>query len=135
MEDAAEQRAEVFEEIEDHIDDHIEQINDFGDDLNDVSNTTIQEAIDNTLEEIQIAQEDDQAEYEYYYYPETGQSLAARRYNIAKRLQVVDSMTGLGVAGAKFEIKNNKGLKLKYTTDYFGYTPYIYLTADDTFYY
>jgi len=77
----------------------------------------------------------EEEEYEVYYYPETGQSLAVRKYYIGQRLRVIDSFSQVGVAGVKFEIKNAKGLKLKYTTDAWGYTPYIYLNADDTFFY
>jgi len=52
IDDTAYERDDMFEEIEDNIDDHIEAINEFGEELNDLSNVTIQEAIDNTVEEI-----------------------------------------------------------------------------------
>jgi len=99
--------------------------------MNDVSDVRIQDVLNAAVEEIQ----DNSDEYEVYYYPETGQSLAVRKYYIGQRLRVLDSFSQMGVAGVKFEIKNSRGLKLKYTTDAWGYTPYIYLNADDTFFY
>jgi len=52
IDDTAYERDDMFDEIEYNIDDYIEEINDFGEELDDLSNVTIQEALDNTAYEI-----------------------------------------------------------------------------------